>query len=42
MTAAPVDRTAVSRLVCALEHAWTAIRSHHPEVPGGDPGRLRQ
>src|SRR5215218_1926164 len=33
MTAAPVDRAAASRLVAALEHAWTAIRSYHPEVP---------
>jgi hypothetical protein len=32
MTAAPVDRATASRLV-ALEYAWTAIRSHHPEVP---------
>jgi hypothetical protein len=34
MTAAPpVDRAAASRLVAALEHAWTAIRRHHPDVP---------
>ena len=33
MTAAPADRAAASRLVAALEHAWIAIRSHHPEVP---------
>jgi hypothetical protein len=33
MTAAPADRAAASRLVAALEHAWTAIRSHHPDVP---------
>jgi hypothetical protein len=34
MTAAPpVDRVAASRLVAALEHAWTAIRTHHPDVP---------
>ena len=34
MTAAPpVDRAAASRLVAALEHAWTAIRSLHPDVP---------
>jgi hypothetical protein len=34
MTAAPpADRAAASHLVAALEHAWTAIRSHHPEVP---------
>jgi hypothetical protein len=33
MTATPVDQAAVSRLVAALEHAWAAIRSHHPDVP---------
>jgi hypothetical protein len=34
MTAAPsADRAAASRLVAALEHAWTAIRTRHPEVP---------
>jgi hypothetical protein len=34
MTAASsVDSVAASRLVAALEHAWAAIRSHHPEVP---------
>jgi hypothetical protein len=33
MTAAPVDQAAASRLVAALEHAWTAIRSYHPDVP---------
>jgi hypothetical protein len=34
MTAPPsVDRAAASRLVAALEHAWTAIRTHHPDVP---------
>ena len=34
MTATPsVDRAAASRLVAALEHAWTAIRNHHPDVP---------
>jgi hypothetical protein len=34
MTAiAPADRAAASRLIAALEHAWSAIRSHHPEVP---------
>jgi hypothetical protein len=33
MTAVPVDQAAASRLVAALEHAWTAIRSYHPEVP---------
>jgi hypothetical protein len=31
--AAPADRAAASRLVAALEHAWTAIRTRHPEVP---------
>ena len=31
--AASVDRVAASRLVTALEHAWTAIRSHHPDLP---------
>jgi hypothetical protein len=49
MTAAPVDRAAASRLVAALEHAWSAIRSHHPEVPqvvivvasGSDPRSRR-
>jgi hypothetical protein len=33
MTTVPVDRVAASRLVAALEHAWTAIRTHHPDVP---------
>jgi hypothetical protein len=34
MTAAPsADTVAASRLVAALEDAWAAIRSHHPEVP---------
>jgi hypothetical protein len=33
MTATPVDQAAASRLVAALEHAWAAIRSHHPDVP---------
>jgi hypothetical protein len=49
MTAAPVDRAAASRLVAALEHAWTAIRRHHPDVPqvvivvasGSDPRSRR-
>jgi hypothetical protein len=49
MTAAPVDRAAASRLVAALEYAWAAIRSHHPEVPqvvivvasGSDPRSRR-
>jgi hypothetical protein len=34
MTTTPsVDRAAASRLVAALEHAWSAIRRHHPDVP---------
>jgi hypothetical protein len=34
MTApAPTVATAASRLVAALERAWTAIRTRHPEVP---------
>jgi hypothetical protein len=50
MTAAPpVDRAAASRLVAALEHAWTAIRTQHPDVPqvvivvasGSDPRSRR-
>jgi hypothetical protein len=50
MTAAPsVDRGATSRLVAALEHAWRAIRTRHPEVPqvvivvasGSDPRSRR-
>jgi hypothetical protein len=49
MTAAPPVDRAASRLVAALEHAWTAIRSHHPEVPqavivvasGSDPRSRR-
>jgi hypothetical protein len=40
---------AASRLVAALEHAWSAIRSHHPDVPravivvasGSDPRSRR-
>jgi hypothetical protein len=47
--APPVDRAAASRLVAALEHAWTTIRSHHPDVPqvvivvasGSDPRSRR-
>jgi hypothetical protein len=47
--ASPADRAAASRLVAALEHAWTAIRSLHPEVPevvivvasGSDPRSRR-
>jgi hypothetical protein len=31
--AASVGRAAASRLVAALEHVWTAIRRHHPDVP---------
>ena len=50
MTAAPpVDRAAASRLVAALEHAWSAIRTWHPDVPqvvivvasGSDPRSRR-
>jgi hypothetical protein len=50
MTAGPsVDRAAASHLVAALEHAWTAIRTRHPEVPqvvivvasGSDPRSRR-
>jgi hypothetical protein len=46
MTAdAPADRDAASRLVATQEHAWTAIRTQHPDVshdvmvvaPGSDP-----
>ena len=34
MTTTPsVDRAAASRLVAALEHAWSAIRRNHPDVP---------
>jgi hypothetical protein len=33
IAAPPADRAAASRLVAALEYAWTTIRSHHPEVP---------
>jgi hypothetical protein len=33
MTAVPVDRAAASRLVAALEHAWSAIRTNHPDIP---------
>ena len=51
MTATPpVDRAAASRLVAALEHAWTAIRRRHPDVPqvvivvasGSDPRQAAQ
>jgi hypothetical protein len=50
MTAAvPANTVAASRLVAALEHAWTTIRSHHPDVPqvvivvasGSDPRSRR-
>jgi hypothetical protein len=50
MSVAPlVDRAVASRLVAALEHAWTTIRRHHPEVPqvvivvasGSDPRSRR-
>ena len=50
MTATPpVDRAAASRLVAALEQAWTTIRRHHPDVPqvvivvasGSDPRSRR-
>jgi hypothetical protein len=48
-TTASADRAAASRLVAALEQAWIAIRSHHPEVPevvivvasGSDPRSRR-
>ena len=34
MTAdAPAGRDAASRLVATQEHAWTAIRTQHPDVP---------
>jgi hypothetical protein len=43
------ESAAASRLVAALEHAWTAIRRHHPDVPqvvivvasGSDPRSRR-
>jgi hypothetical protein len=50
MTAtASADPAAASRLVAALEHAWTAIRTRHPDVPqvvivvasGSDPRSSR-
>jgi hypothetical protein len=50
MTATPsIDRAAASRLVATLEHAWTAIRTRHPDVPqaiivvasGSDPRSRR-
>jgi len=33
MTATPSVDRAASRLVAALEHAWTAIRTQHADVP---------
>jgi hypothetical protein len=47
--AASADRAGASRLVAALEHAWAAIRSRHPDVPqvvivvasGSDPRSRR-
>ena len=44
--AAGLSASYARALVAALEHAWAAIRSHHPEVPqvvivvasGSDPG----
>jgi hypothetical protein len=49
MTATPSVDRAASRLVAALEHAWTAIRRRHPDVPqvvivvasGSDPRSRR-
>jgi hypothetical protein len=48
MTHAATTPGAASPLVAALERAWTAIRTHHPDVPaavvivasGGDANRL--
>jgi hypothetical protein len=31
--ATPSPQAAASAVVAALEHAWTAIRAHHPDVP---------
>jgi hypothetical protein len=31
--ATPSPQVAASAVVAALEHAWTAIRAHHPDVP---------
>jgi hypothetical protein len=31
--ATPSPQAAASAVVAALEHAWTAIRTHHPDVP---------
>ena len=47
-TPAPTVAGAASPLLAALEHAWAAIRTRHPEVPdavlvvasGGDAKRL--
>jgi hypothetical protein len=42
MTAAPVDRAAASRLVAALEPAWTAIRSRRSSAgTSGHGQRIR-
>jgi hypothetical protein len=49
MTATQRVDQAASRLVATLEHAWTAIRRHHPDVPqvvivvasGSDPRSRR-
>jgi len=49
MTATPSVDRAASRLVAALEHAWTAVRRRHPDVPqvvivvasGSDPRSRR-
>jgi hypothetical protein len=38
MTATPSVDRAASRLVAALEHAWS-IRGHHPDVPRAWPRR---
>jgi hypothetical protein len=32
-TTAPAPEVAASAVVAAMEHAWTAIRARHPEVP---------
>jgi hypothetical protein len=31
--ATPIPQAAASAMVAALEHAWTTIRAHHPDVP---------
>jgi hypothetical protein len=33
MTAPPVNQAAASRLVAALENAWSAICTQHPDIP---------